>query len=121
MGYESRVFVVNRNEIEHGNEKKYVYAEKIADIKMACMYDGFVDLFDKKVDYELYIDNGDEATQTDKYGQTMTCTDCQTVIDYLEKLIADGKNYRRLSMLLGLLKGINEEQWDNIQVVHYGY
>lgn len=121
MGYESRVFIVNRNEIKHGNGKGYICAEKIADIKMASMCNGFTDLFDEKIDYELYIDNGDEATQTDKYGEVMTYTDCKTVIDYLEKLIADGEDYRRLTMLLGLLKGINEEQWNDIQVVHYGY
>lgn len=120
MGYESRVFVVNRNEIERGNGM-YVWGEKIADIKMACMYQGFTELFDKKVDYELYIDNGDESTQTDCYGDVMTYTDCKTIIDYLEKLIADGKDYRRLTILLGLLKGINEEQWNDIQIVHYGY
>ena len=121
MGYESRVFIVNRNEIEHQDGTAWIYAEKIADIKMGKMYDGFTDLFDKKVDYDLYIDNGDEATQTDKYGDVMTYTDCQAVIAYLEKLITDGENYRRLTLLLGLLKGINEKQWCNIQVVHYGY
>lgn len=121
MSYESRILVVNRNEIEHGNEKTYVYAEQIADIKMCSMYNGFTDLFDKKIDYELYVDNEDEATQTDKYGDTMTYTNCETVITYLENLIANGDNYRRLTMLLGLLKGINESQWNNIQVVHYGY
>lgn len=121
MGYESRVFIVDRNEIEHGDDTTYVYAEKIVDIKMGCMYDGFTNLFNKKIDYDLYVDNGDEATQTDKYGKTMTYTNCKTVIVYLEKLIANGENYRRLTMLLGLLKGINEEQWNDIQVVHYGY
>ena len=121
MSYESRVFIVNRNEIEHGNEKFYVYAEQIADIKMGNMYDGFTDLFDKKVGYELYVDSGDETTQTDKYGETMRYTNCKTVIAYLENLIADGKSYRRLTMLLGLLKGINEEEWNDIQIVHYGY
>lgn len=120
MGYESRVFVVNRSEIEEKNGI-YVWGQKIADIKMSSMYDGFTDLFDKKIDYELYIDNGDKATQTDKYGKTMTYTNCKTVIAYLENLIADGKNYRRLTMLLGLLKGIDETQWDDIQIVHYGY
>ena len=122
MSYESRVFVVNRNEIEHGDGTSFVYAEQIADIKMSRMYySGFAKLFDKEVDYELYIDNGDKATQTDKYGDVMTYTDCQTVIAYLEKLIADGENYRILTLLLGLLKGIDEKQWDNIQIVHYGY
>ena len=121
MGYESRVFVVNRNEIKHNDGNTYVCAEKIADIKMSCMGYGFTDLFDKKVDYELFIDNEDEATQKDKYGNVMTYTDCKTVIDHLEKLIADGENYRRLTVLLGLLRGFNEEQWNDIQVVHYGY
>lgn len=119
MGYESRIFVVDRREYKHGDGTSYVYAEKIADIKMACMYDGFTKLFDKKVDYDLYIDNGDEATQTDMYGEIMTYTDCKTVINYLENLIS--KDYRRLPLLLGLLKGIDESQWDNIQIVHYGY
>ena len=120
MAYESRIFIVDRKENKF-KDSTYVYADKIADVKMACMTDGFIDLFDKKVDYELYVDNGDESTQADKYGETMTYTDCKTVIDYLENLIADGEDYRRLPVLLGLLKGINEEQWDNIQVVHYGY
>ena len=120
MGYESRVFIVNRSEIERKNGI-YVYAEKIADIKMSSMYNGFTDLFNKKVDYELYIDDKDNPTQTDKYGDVMTYTDCKTVIGYLEKLIADGENYRRLTLLLGLLKGIDETQWNNIQIVHYGY
>ena len=120
MSYESRVFIVNRNEIEGANGK-YVFADKIADIKMSSMYNGFTDLFSKEIDYQLYIDNGDEATQTDKYGDTMTYTDCQTVITYLENLIADGENYRRLTILLGLLKGIDETEWNDIQIVHYGY
>ena len=121
MGYESRVFVVNRNEINRGIDAPYVFAEKIADIKMSCMWHGFRELFNKKIDYELYIDNENEATQTDKYGDAMTYTNCQTVIDYLEKLIANGENYRRLSLLLGILNGIDESQWDEIQIVHYGY
>lgn len=121
MGYESRVIIVDRNEIERKDGMPYVWAEQIADVKMSKMYDGFTDLFDKEIDYELFIDNGDETTKTDKYGVVMRYTDCKTVIDYLEKLIADGEDYRRLTVLLGLLKGFNEGQWNDIQVVHYGY
>lgn len=116
MGYESRVFIVNR--VKHEN---YVYGEKIADIKMSKMHSEFVDLFDKKIDYKLYIDNGDESTNIDKYGDILTYTSCKVVIDYLEELISNKDNYRRLGLLLGLLKGIDENQWDDIQVVHYGY
>ena len=121
MGYADRVFIVDRKEIEHGNGTSFIWAEIIADIKMGGMFDGFKNLFNEKVDYELHIDNENESTQTDKYGEVMTYTDCKTVIRYLEKLIADGDNYRRLTILLGLLKGINEKQWNDIQIVHYGY
>ena len=121
MGYESRIFITNRVEFKDGNDTVHVYAEKIADMRMCRMNNEFRNLFDKEIDYKLFIDNGDEETQTDMYGDTMTYTNCKTVIDYLENLIANGENYRRLTILLGLLKGINEEQWDNIQIVHYGY
>lgn len=121
MSYESRIFVVERNEIENRDGTSYVYAEKIADIKMSSMYQGFTDLFDKEVDYELYIDSGEKSTSTDCYGEKMRYTNIKTVIDFLEKLISDGEDYRRLFMLLGLLKGINESQWNDIQIVHYGY
>lgn len=120
MSYESRIFVVNRS-VHKGINETYVYGEKIADVKMSRMLDSFTNLFNQKIDYKLYIDNCDESTQTDKYGEIMRYTDRQTVIDYLEELIESGDNYRRLTILLGLLKGINEEQWDDIQVVHYGY
>ena len=121
MSYESRIFVVERNEIENRDGTSYVYAEKIADVKMCSMYNGFKNIFDKEVDYELYIDSGEESTSTDMYGDKMKYTDVQTVIDYLEKLIDRGETYRRLPLLLGMLKGIDTSQWNDIQVVHYGY
>ena len=121
MGYESRVLIVNRNEIERIDGTHYVYVEQIGDIKMSCMPNGFINLFDNKIDYKLFVDNANKKTQTDRYGDIMTYTDCKTIINYLENLITSGENHRRLTMLLGLLKGINEKQWTNIQVVHYGY
>ena len=121
MSYESRIFVVERNEIENRDGTSYVYAEKIADVKMCSMYNGFRNIFDKEVDYELYIDSGEKSTSTDMYGDKMKYTDVQTVIDYLENLIDSGETYRRLPLLLGMLKGIDPSQWNDIQVVHYGY
>lgn len=121
MSYESRIIIVNRNVIERRDGTLWVYGDQIASIDMSCMCQGFVELFKNEIDYELYIDDGNESTNKDCYGKVMTYTDCKTVIKYLKKLIANGHNYRRLTMLLGLLKGINEDQWEDIQVVHYGY
>jgi hypothetical protein len=121
MSYESKIIIVNRSVIESRNGTLWVYGEQIADIDMSCMCQGFVELFKNEIDYKLCVENSDEPTKEDRYGKVMTYTDCKTVIKYLKKLIANGNNYRRLNMLLGLLKGINEDQWEDIQVVHYGY
>lgn len=121
MAYESRIFIVNRSELDNDDGTTYVYAQQIADINMGRMDEDFLKLFNKEIDYELFIKDGDDSTQTDGYGDIMKYTDCKTVITLIEKLIDNGDDYRRLPMLLGLLKGINEKQWDNIQVVHYGY
>ena len=121
MSYESRIFVVERNEIENRDGTSYVYAEKIADIKMSAMPISFANLFTKDIDYTLYIDSGEHDTNTDMYGIVMKYTDVQTVIDYLENLIDSGETYRRLPLLLGMLKGIDTSQWNDIQIVHYGY
>ena len=43
------------------------------------------------------------------------------VTNALKELIDSGETYRRLPLLLGMLKGIDTSQWNDIQVVHYGY
>ena len=121
MSYESRIFVVERTERKEPNGNGWIYAEKIADIKMSAMPISFANLFTKDIDYTLYIDSGEHDTNTDMYGIVMKYTDVQTVIDYLEKLIDSGETYRRLSLLRGMLKGIDTSQWNDIQIVHYGY
>ena len=121
MSYESRIFVVERTEHKEPNGNGWIYAEKIADIKMSAMPISFANLFTKDIDYTLYIDSGERDTNTDMYGIVMKYTDVHTVVDYLEKLIDSGETYRRLSLLLGMLKGIDTSQWNDIQIVHYGY
>lgn len=121
MAYESRIIIVNRSELDNNDGTTYVYVQQIADINMGRMDEDFLKSFNKEIDYELFIEDRDKPTQTDDYGDIMKYTDCKTVITLIEKLIDNGDDYRRLPMLLGLLKGINEEQWDDIQVVHCGY
>jgi hypothetical protein len=120
MGYESRIFIVERDERVYPNNTKWIHAEIIVDIKMCKMEYEFLDLFKKEIDYKLYIDD-ENFTKEDSYGKVMKYTDIQTVIDFLENCIALGDDYRRLPLLLGLLKGIDESKWNEIQIVHYGY
>lgn len=121
MGYESRIFIVERHEHKMPSGANWVFAEKIAVINMCKMgYDnGFHELFSTPIDYKIFID-GDTETDTDCYGEHMKYAKPDDVIRWLKRAIKkDG--YRRMPVLLGLLNGFKEGQWADLQVVHYGY
>ena len=126
MAYESRIFIVNRKKRTVwnpllGKDVDWVYGENIADIKMSAMHnEEFYALFDKEIDYKLFIDNPDKDTDEDYYGEHLKYASVDTVVRWLEKEITHNE-YRRLPVLLGLLKGFDQKRWDELQVVHYGY
>ena len=122
MGYESRIFIIDRNERTTPKGDKWVYGEKIAMVDMCKMgYDsGFHELFTEPIDYKIFID-GETETDTDCYGEHLKSATVQTVIEWLEKEISVADYYRRMRPLLGLLEGFNESDWSELQVVHYGY
>lgn len=126
MGYESKLIVVNRkafSKINNPKEISWIYGEQIAQINMSKMDNehGWLNLFNKAIDYKLFIEDGDHDTNTDKYGDVMKYASISKVCDWLEREIANGDDYRRLKPLLGLLRGFDEQRWDELQVVHYGY
>lgn len=108
MGYESKIYIVNVCD----------YAQEIATVDMSKMPLSFHRLFNDEFCGEVW--DGKRYVSEDCYGDRLKCADVQAVIDWLEKEIVTD-DYRRLPVLLGLLKGIRSEQWDDIQVVHYGY
>lgn len=126
MGYESRIIVVNV--VKHPEEKigkitypAQTFVEEIASIKMSCMEQDFHMLFDKEIDYKIYTPGcGDRETNEDKYGRHIKSGDINKVIEWLEEKVKMD-DYRRLKPLLGLLKGFSVEQWDKLEVLHYGY
>ena len=114
MGYDSRLYIVERFEY---CEK--AHAVEIAQFDMCVMgYDrGFHELFDTEIDYEI-CDYG-EYTMTDYYGVVCKWAHVGTVIEWLSKEVRHN-DYRRLKPLLGFLEGIDESQWGELQVVHFG-
>lgn len=115
MGYESRLIVVNRC-------KSINYAEKIAVINMCKMGygNGWKELFCNPFDCKLYADDGNTLLTKDNYGEKLKSADIQTVIDWIE---TKGRkmNYRRIEPLIGILKGFDTSEWEDLQIVHYGY
>ena len=125
MSYESKVIIANTHRETNKKDKNYgkvYYAEILCVFNLSCMgsTNGWRSLFNKEIDFELFIEDGDHSTKEDKYGAVMKEADIQEVIQWLETKGAE-MNYRRVPPILASLKAINPEQWDELHVVHYGY
>lgn len=122
MGYESRIYVVNvcKTESLITGENIFTYADIVAVVNMSKMSSEFHKLFLDKIDYTIFAEDGDKDTNKDRYGDIIKSADIQDVIEWLESEI-ERDDYRRLKPLLGLLKGFNREEWENLKVLHYGY
>lgn len=120
MGYESRTFIMNVHESSPLMGKKW--AEWIAIIELSCMgySNGWMKTFTKPVDYAIYMPDADEEIQEDCYGDKLMAASIDDVITCLERIEAD-RHYRRIPPLLAMLKSFDRSEWDELQVVHYGY
>jgi hypothetical protein len=118
MGYESKIYVVEKfnNSLDNTTDKKY--AQVIATYDM-CKFNGFDNIFKTETDCYIYADDGNTIILKDRYDEPLKETNIENVIKYLEK--HKNTNYRRVNPLLNLLKGFNLKEWDNLTVLHYGY
>lgn len=130
MGYESKVIVINRDEIPN----LWAVGQELARFDLSCMgyetYNGkmFPELFTTPVDFNLYVRTTDEVVdeefyRKDNYGEHCKYTaNLDEVISWLEE--AEKKeHYRRARMLLNFLKAFKDQidEYDEIVLVHYGY
>lgn len=116
MGYESRVYLIDVH-----RHKNWVWAETIAEVRMAKMYENaWYKLFSKDIDYTLIADDGNTSFDTDMYGEHLKSCPVGDAVAYLEERMKTDP-YRRLPLLYGLLAGINPEHWDHLELVHFGY
>lgn len=118
MGYESRVYVVNKTSMMDGDNKRYGQIVAMFDI---CKFNGFDGIFKTETDCYIYADDGDTQITKDKYGDPLKEATIDEVINYLEKFAAKQKPYRRVTPLLELLKGFDPSEWEDLIVIHYGY
>lgn len=119
MGYESRIYIVNRNVLDFWNkENPLIFGEDIASFELCSVPYEFTDIFTKPIDFSLYVD--EEETVEDKYGKHCNMARINTVVEALEKFEAED-HYRRYRPVISLLKGFDESEWDDLWVVHYGH
>lgn len=128
MGYESRIFFVERNTCFDG---RVVIGSEISRFDLSKMgyyeYNGksFREIFTQEIDFDLDInDSYGEDARIDSYGEHCKWATVKDVITWLEMYCAN-VNYRRAENLLLYLyimkKQIEENKWSQICVVHYGY
>lgn len=117
MGYESKIYVVYKSKL-HDEEKRY--AGIIAMLNIG-KFPGLRGMFKAKTDCYIYSDDGNTPILEDDYGDELTEAPLSDVIKFLENEVQRGENYRRIKPFLGLLKGFDMEQWDNLVCLHYGY
>lgn len=124
MGYESRLYIVNKGFAATGP----CWAEKIAEFNLCCV-DGFVltDIGKYGKDTTCYFETDDnyKPITEDKYGKPMTEITLNDMIAILKNAI-NNSDYRRyqpcLAMLESFANGVLYGQWgENLVVLHYGY
>lgn len=122
MGYESKLYVVQKCHKFDDEEKGY--AQVIAMFDM-CVMGSLTNVFKSKTDWFFYADDGNTHILEDRYGDPLMEATVEDLIDAIEREIQGGNNYRRLFPLLSALKTIQNQYeqgiWRDIAVLHYGY
>lgn len=123
MGYESKLYIVEKSSLTPDKDGKR-YADVIAMFNMRKFYE-LSDVLgeQKETDCYIFADDGNTKILEDRYDQKLTESSIPFVISILERILQDGKDYRRIYPLLNALKAFDEQKdkWGDIVVLHYGY
>ena len=124
MGYESKIYIVEKTNYSLVEENGMKYARVLAMFDVSKFYE-LSDWFRNKpaTRHYIYADDGDTQIIEDRYEDTLKEASVKEVIDRLEKIVENGENYRRIFSLLAALKAFesHSNQWGDIGVLHYGY
>ena len=122
MGYESRIYVVDKK--DHFLDEEKCWGEIIAMFNM-CNYSPVADFMREQPATDCYIfaDDGITHILEDRYDKPLTEASLSDVITILEKELKNGDEYRRTRPLLDMLRSLNDEahKFKNLRLLHYGY
>ena len=124
MGYESKIYIIEKTNYSWAEENEMKYARVLAMFDVSKFYE-LSDWFRNKpaTKHYIYADDGNTEIIEDCYGDTLKEASVKEVIDRLERIVESGEDYRRIFPLLAALKAFEEQSihWGNIAVLHYGY
>ena len=122
MGYESKVYIVDKRDI--ADEDGMKYANVIAMFDMG-KYPVLSNVFKEQTDCYIFADDGNTKIKEDKYGDPLTEASIDDVISALEEDVYLEEPYRRTLPLLVTLEALKSQMetnmWRNVAVLHYGH
>ena len=123
MGYESRLYVVDKYKNMKNEDLGLVWSSVIAVYDLSKAGEDFV----RKVrafpdtDCYVYADDGNTPIVEDRYGAKLKEIPLNEMIAILAYEIRANSYYRRLKPILALLMAFDPRDWENLVVLHYGY
>lgn len=122
MGYESRIYIVEKFDNSYDERYKKVYSIVVSMFNM-CKFPRLASLFSDKPDASCYFyaDDGNTVMLEDEYGCPLQEAGLEEVIETLERaIIVDKDSYWRIYPLLSALQAYKLSNM-NVVVLHYGY
>jgi hypothetical protein len=115
MGYESRLYVVNKSR-SGADENKKIWSEVVAKFNLCkCGID-----FSGFPASDCYFYEGNDEIVEDNYGDPLRELTISEAISVLATAMAK-EDYRRFQPCLAMLTGFNQHEWENLVVLHFGY
>ena len=124
MGYESKLYVVEKSMYDFSRDNGMKYCEVIAMFDLCKFYPLSMHIKNyPKTECYFYADDGNTRVLEDRYGESLREIPIEDVIAILEEDLASGSDYRRIYPALALLKELENKkhQWNELVVLHYGY
>lgn len=119
MGYESKLYVVEKTTMS--NKNHMFYGIVVAMFDLSKVY--YVSYRIKKYPYTntvFFSDDGDTEITEDRYGERLKEIPLKDMIAILREASANS-NYRRYKPALALLESFDDPQWKDIVALHYGH
>lgn len=123
MGYESKLFIVDKSKYSSSNiENGRHWCEIIAMFDLCKVY-SVSDKMRKypETDGYFYAYDSNTVITEDLYGDIMREIPIKDAIKIIEDAEKAEPNYRRFKPCISLLKSFNENEWENLVVLHYGH
>ena len=131
MGYESRIYIVEKHDGLQCPSNKKFWGEVLSSMNLSKWYP-IADFFNKQptTDCYLYADDGNTIILEDRYGKELRECSVDDFYNFLMGVSSENcyldnndRNYRRYLPLLKLIEGYKlcKERYGNIAVLHYGY